>query len=162
MLNDYRDDNAPFQIPGFTNIIEPIKREIEEARKSGWPIIYLCDCHEKDDREFKLFPPHAVRGSSGASIVDELKPEGTDILVRKNTFSGFYNTELDEMLKKLSISKIVITGIITNISVICTAVDALMRDYEVDVVKDAVRGLDDRSHDFAIDQMENVFNIGVN
>ena len=162
MLNDYRDKDAPFQIPGFTDIIEPIKREIEEARKNSWPIIYLCDCHEKDDREFRLFTPHAIRGSRGASIVDELKPEGTDILVRKNTFSGFYNTELDEMLKKLSISKIVITGIITNISVVCTAVDALMRDYEVDVVKDSVRGLDDRSHDFAIDQMENVFNIGIN
>lgn len=162
MLNDYSEEDAPFQISGFTNIIEPIKREIEEARKNNWPIIYLCDCHEKDDREFRLFPPHAIRGSRGASIVDELKPEGTDILVRKNTFSGFYNTELDEMLKKLSISKIVITGIITNISVMCTAVDALMRDYEVDVVKDTLRGLDDKSHDFAIDQMENVFNIGVN
>ena len=162
MLNDYREEDAPFQICGFTNIIEPIKREIEEARTNNWPIIYLCDCHEKDDREFRLFPPHAIRGSRGASIVDELKPEGTDILVRKNTFSGFYNTELDEMLKKLSISKIVISGIITNISVMCTAVDALMRDYEVDVVKDTLRGLDDKSHDFAIDQMENIFNIGIN
>jgi len=65
------------------------------------------------------------------------------------------------MLKKLSIRKIVITGVITNISVICTAVDALMRDYEVDVVKDGVRGLDGRSHDHALDQMENVFKIGI-
>ena len=162
MLNDYRDKGAPFEIPGITNIIEPIKAEIEEARKNNHPVVYLCDCHDTDDREFRLFPPHAVRGSRGASIVDELKPEGTDILVRKNTFSGFYNTELDEMLKKLSIRKIVITGVITNISVICTAVDALMRDYEVDVVKDGVRGLDSKFHDCALDQMENVFNIGVN
>ena len=65
------------------------------------------------------------------------------------------------MLKKLSVSKIMITGVITNISVICTATDALMRDYEVDVVKDAIRGLDARSHDFAIDQMENVFKVGI-
>ena len=54
-----------------------------------------------------------------------------------------------------------ITGVITNISVICTAVDALMRNYEVDVVKDAVRGLDDKSNDHAIDQMENVFKIDI-
>ncbi len=161
MLNDYRDKDAPFEIPGFTNIIEPIKAEIEEARKNNYPIIYLCDCHDTDDREFRLFPPHAVKGSRGASIVDELKPEGTDILVRKNTFSGFYNTELDEMLKKLSVHKIVITGVITNISVICTAADALMRNYEVDVVKDGVRGLDSKSHDYALDQMENVFKIGI-
>ena len=161
MLNDYRDKDVPFKIPGFTNIIEPIKREIEEARKNGCPIIYLCDCHDKDDSEFRLFPQHAIKGSRGASIVDELKPEGTDILVRKNAFSGFYNTELDEMLKKLSIRKIVITGIITNISVMCTAVDALMRGYEVDVVKDAVRGLDNKSHEHALDQMENVFKIGI-
>jgi len=90
MLNDYRDKGAPFEIPGITNIIEPIKAEIEEARKNNHPIIYLCDCHDTDDREFRLFPPHAVRDSRGASIVDELKPEGTDILVRKNTFSEKY------------------------------------------------------------------------
>ena len=161
MLNDFKGEGAPFEIPGFTDIIEPIKREIEKARKNSWPIIYLCDCHDKDDREFRLFPEHAVKGSIGASIVDELKPEGTDILVRKNTFSGFYNTELDKMLKKLSIRKILITGIITNISVMCTAADALMRNYEVDVVKDAVRGLDDKSHDYALDQMEDVFKIGI-
>ena len=65
------------------------------------------------------------------------------------------------MLKKLSIRKIVITGIITNISVMCTAVDALMRGYEVDVVKDAVRGLDSKSHRYVLDQMKNVFKIGI-
>ena len=161
MLNDYRDKDVPFKIPGFTNIIEPIKREVEEARKNSCPIIYLCDCHDEDDSEFRLFPQHAIKGSRGASIVDELKPEGTDILVRKNAFSGFYNTELDKMLKKLSIRKIVITGIITNISVLCTAVDALMRGYEVDVVKDAVKGLNSKSHEHALDQMENVFKIGI-
>jgi len=161
MLNDFRDGDASFKIPGFADIIKPIKREMEEARKNSYPIIYLCDCHDEDDREFRLFPPHALKGSRGASIVDELKPEGTDILVRKNTFSGFYNTELDDMLIKLSISKIVITGIITNISVICTAVDALMRGYEVDVVRDAVRGLDRKSHNYGLDQMKNVFKVGI-
>lgn len=161
MLNDFRGRDASFKIPGFADIIKPIKREMEEARKNRYPIIYLCDCHDVDDREFRLFPPHALKGSRGASIVDELKPEGTDILVRKNTFSGFYNTELNDMLIKLSVSKIMITGIITNISVVCTAVDALMRGYEVDVVKDAVRGLDRKSHNYGLDQMKNVFKVGI-
>ena len=62
MLNDYSEEDATFQISGFTNIIEPIKREIEEARKNNWPIIYLCDCHEKDDREFRLFLFNVVIG----------------------------------------------------------------------------------------------------
>ena len=53
MLNDFREGDAPFSIPGFTDIIEPIKREIEKARKNSFPVIYICDYagyHDLRDR----------------------------------------------------------------------------------------------------------------
>ncbi len=161
MLNDFVNDDAPLAVPNIGTIIGPIKREIEEARKNSYPTIYLCDCHDEDDREFKLFPPHAKKGTRGANIIDELKPEGTDILVRKSSFSGFFNTVLDEALKKLSVGKIIIAGTVTNICVLYTAVDAVMRGYEVDVVRDAVIGLNRRDHRFALNQMRDLFNINI-
>ncbi len=161
MLNDFVLDGAPLKVPKIKKIIEPIKREIEKARSEGYPIIYLCDSHEKDDKEFKMFPPHAVRNTEGSKIIKELKPQGNDIIVRKSTFSGFFNTDLDKILRKLSVKKLIITGDVTNICILYTAADAVMRGYEVDVVKNAVIGLSRRDHKFALDQMRKILKVNI-
>ncbi len=161
MLNDFVEDGAPLKVPGVKKIIEPIKKEIDEARKDNYPVIYLCDCHEENDREFKLFPPHAVKGTRGASIIDDLRPEGTDLLVRKSSFSGFFNTDLAEILNKFSVKKIIVTGTATNICVLYTVADAVMRGYEVDIVKDAVMGLNKKDHKFALRQMHDILKTNI-
>jgi nicotinamidase/pyrazinamidase len=161
LLNDFVNDDSPMAVPGIREIIDPIKEQMEKARKETYPIIYLCDCHEKDDREFRLFPPHAVKGSHGANIIEELRPEGTDILVRKSSFSGFRETLLEEILKKLSVNWLMFTGTITNISVQYTAVEAVMRGYKVDIIEKAVKGLDERDHRAAMDHMRNIFGIDI-
>jgi nicotinamidase-related amidase len=161
LLNDFVNEGAPLAVPGIGKIVGPIKEQIEKARKEVYPVIYLCDCHEEDDNEFKLFPPHAKKGTSGANVIDDLRPEGTDILVRKNSFSGFNKTVLDETLKKLSISKVIITGTVTNICVQYTAVDAIMRGYEVDIIEEAVIGLNEEDHKYALEHMKSLFGINI-
>ncbi len=161
MLNDFVLDGAPLKVPKIERIIKPIKREIEKARDRGYHVIYICDSHEEDDREFELFPPHAVKGTEGAKIVEDLKPEGTDLIVRKSTFSGFFNTDLDEILKKLDVQKLIVTGDVTNICILYTVADAVMRGYRVDVVKDAVAGLNMRDHKFALRQMKNILKVNI-
>ncbi len=161
MLNDFVLDGAPLKVPKIRRIIGPIKREIEKARSEGYPVIYLCDSHEEDDKEFKMFPPHAVKSTEGSKIIEELKPQGNDIIVRKSTFSGFFNTNLDEILKKLLVKKLIVTGDVTNICVLYTVADAVVRGYEVDVVKDAVIGLNRRDHNFALDQMRKVLKVNI-
>ncbi len=161
LLNDFVNEGAPLNVPGIGKIVDPIKEQIEKARKEVYPIIYICDCHEEDDSEFRIFPPHAKKGTPGANVVQELRPEGTDILVRKKSFSGFYDTVLDETLKKLSVGKIMITGTVTNISVQYTAVDAIMRGYEVDIIEEAVIGFDERDHRHALEHMKSLFGINI-
>ncbi|MEA2016283.1 MAG: isochorismatase family cysteine hydrolase [Actinomycetota bacterium] len=161
MLNDFVSDGAPLKVPDIKKIINPIKREIEKARSEGSQVIYLCDNHQKDDKEFKLFPPHAVKGTEGARIIDDLKPEGNDIIVRKNTFSGFFNTNLDEILKKLSVERLIVTGDVINICVLYTVAGAVMRGYKVDVVKDAVIALNKKDYKFALEQMKNVLKVNI-
>lgn len=161
MLNDFVREGAPLEVPGITSIIGPIKREIEKEKEKGNPIIYLCDCHEAGDREFKAFPPHALRNTEGAKIIEEMKPEGTDLIVLKNTFSSFYKTELEGILERLSVDRLSLTGCVTNICILYTAADAVMRNYKVDVIEDAVTGLDQEDHRFALDQMKNVLKVNI-
>ncbi len=156
MLKDFVEEGAPLEVSLARNIVKNIKSQIDEARKQGIPIIYVCDNHKEDDPEFRLWPGHAVQGTKGAEVVDDIEPEKGDTIVYKKTYSGFFETELDDVLKKISIDEVIITGVVTNICVLYTAADAYMRGYFVTVPEDCVAGLNDEDHRFALRQIKNV------
>jgi len=163
MLNDFFLEGAPLEVPETRKVIPAIKREIENARANGNPVIYICDAHEKEDREFSKFgwPAHAVKGTKGAEVVEELKPQKDDIIIEKTTYSGFYNTRLDETLKSLGVDSLRLTGCVTHICVMFTASDAVLRDYKVAVVKDAIAGLSKEDHEAALRIMKNVLGVKI-
>jgi ureidoacrylate peracid hydrolase len=78
-----------------------------------------------------------TEGTWDWAIVDELKPEGKDIIVNKSRFSGFVNTELDAKLKELNIKYLLFAGVFTNICVESTVRDAAFRDYFPILIEDA-------------------------
>lgn len=156
MLNDFVREGAPLEVPRAREIIPNIQREIEKARNNDYPVIYLCDAHKPDDPEFKIWPPHCVEGTEGAEVIDELKPAKGDFVIKKISYSGFYNTKLEELLKSLGVQKLFLTGIVTNICVLYTGVDALMRGFEVEVIEDCVAGLNEEDHKFAIRQLKEI------
>lgn len=156
MLNDFVLKGAVLEVPAARNIIPNLKKSIDEAREKKIPIIYICDSHAEDDKEFEIFPPHAVKGTKGAQVVEELSPKRRDYLVEKTTYSGFYNTELDDLLKKLDVNALIVTGIVTNICVMYTVYDAFLRGYRVIVSEDCVAGLNEEDHKFALKQMRNI------
>jgi nicotinamidase/pyrazinamidase len=145
------------------NVIKSIRREIDEAHAVGTPVIYLCDTHAPDDKEFAKFgwPPHAVGGTKGAEVIAELKPSPQDIVVPKTTYSGFYGTELGTILKTLGTDSLRLTGCVTHICILFTASDAVLRDYAVTVVEDGVAGLAKEDHDAALRIMQNVLGVKI-
>ena len=161
MLNDFVLEGAPLEVPETRKVIPAIKKEIENARAKGSPVIYICDTHGKDDKEFSKFgwPAHAVKGTKGAEVVEELKPEKGDIIIGKTTYSGFYNTKLDETLKRLGVNTLRLTGCVTHICVMFTASDAVLKDYSVTVVENGVAGLSKEDHDAALRIMRNVLGV---
>jgi nicotinamidase-related amidase len=83
MLNDFVLEGAPLEVSETRKVIPAIQREIEKARAENSRVIYVCDAHAKDDKEFSRFgwPAHAVKGSKGAEIVEALKPQEGDIVL---------------------------------------------------------------------------------
>ncbi len=161
MLNDFVLEGAPLEVPECRKVIPAIKREIEKAHKAKEPVIYICDAHEPEDEEFKRFgwPPHAIKGTKGSQIVDELKPTKDDIVIEKTTYSGFYKTKLDNTLKTLGVDTLRLTGCVTHICVMFTASDAVLRGYNVEVVEEAVAGLSKEDHDAGFRIMKNVLGV---
>ncbi|HHT9120141.1 MAG TPA: cysteine hydrolase family protein [Candidatus Hypogeohydataceae bacterium YC41] len=159
MLHDFVEKGATLEVPKARGIVNNIKRELEKARNAGIPVIYCCDRHDPDDREFKAWPPHAIRGTKGAEIIEGLRPMKGEHVVAKRTLSAFYGTILDRVLKRLGVGHIILTGVVTNICILYTAVDAYMRGYEVTIPEDCVAGLKPEDHRFALRQIKEVLKL---
>lgn len=156
MLNDFVKEGGALVVPAAAACIPNIQRRREEAKSKGEPVIYVCDTHHPQDAEFKRWPPHAIGGTWGAQIVDELKPASDDYVVPKRRFSGFFETSLDLLLRELNVDTLVLTGTVSNICVYATALQGRMLGYDLIVYQDCVAGLTANEHNFALRQMRDV------
>jgi len=119
------------------SIIPNLQRLLEESRKKGFPIIFACDSFLEGDFIFKgKMKVHSLRGTKGAEVVDELKPEPSDIILPKRRFSAFYKTDLDQTLRVFGVDTIIVTGITTEVCVLMTAMDGLSHDFSAILLED--------------------------
>lgn len=158
MLNDFIKEDGALPTPGAEKLIPHINAKIREFHSNDWPVIFICDSHAEDDEEFEIWPKHCVVGTEGAEVVKGLDRDPEDIVVRKTRYSGFFNTDLEKVLKKNNIGALFLTGVLTDICVLHTAADAAMRGYEVKVPKDCVMALSDEAHEWALKHMKEVLN----
>jgi nicotinamidase-related amidase len=159
MLNDFVLQGSPLEVPDAQVIIPNIQRQVTMARKNNtMSVIYICDSHDHNDQEFIRmgWPPHALAGSKGAQVVDSLEPSPRDRVILKKSYSGFFETALDSVLKEADIQELLVTGCVTNICVMYTVADAVQKGYKVSVLKDCVAALDQKDHQFALKQMRDV------
>ena len=127
-------------------IIPNIKKLLDFARKNGWVVVFSNDAHLPGDPEEKVWGAHAIKGTPGAQVIKELKTQKGDIVSGKRNYSAFYETGLDEILKKKGVEEVVITGQHTHICVRHASADAFMRGYKVTVPEDCVETFSDKDH----------------
>ena len=120
-------------------------------------VIFLCDFHHKDDREFELFPPNCIEGTEGADIIDELPVGKKDLVIKKTRYRGFYETELDTVLKGNLIYKVEVVADCTSICVMDTVGGLRDRDYRVKVYRSGVADFDLQFHHFSLKRMEKAY-----
>lgn len=123
-----------------------IQRVLERARALGMPVIHTRMVLRKDFADIgilgKVFPPlrelgHCAEGSWDGEFVPAMQPRPNEIVISKNRFSSFFETNLDTTLRCLGVDTLVVTGIATNICVEGTVRDAFYRDYRVIVPREA-------------------------
>lgn len=139
-------------------IIEVDKKVIEAFRRKQIKVIYLRMTYGPDladsggpdspnywkqggllamRRHPELKGKFLTLGTWDWEIVGELKPEPEEIVVNKSRYSGFVNTELDDVLKKNNIKCLVFIGLFTNVCVESTLRDAFFHEYFPVLVSDA-------------------------
>lgn len=125
-------------IKGFKAIIPKMQFLLEEARKLNGLIVFACDSYFKEDFLFSQgkMHAHALRGTEGAEIIEELEVHPGDIVLPKRRFSAFFKTDLDITLRNFGIDTIAVTGLATEVCVLATAIDGLCNDFYSVIISD--------------------------
>ena len=130
-------------LPMSEDIVPHIQELLRFCHGHHVPVIYLHTTKRKDLADVGIFAdikPQThdaddewsnFEGSPGAEIYEPVKPAADDIVVKKFRYSGFYGTQLENLLRALGRDTIAITGVATNVCCDSTARDGAMRDFKV-------------------------------
>ncbi len=104
------------------HIVPNLKRLVEAAHEHNIPVVYINDAHYPEDFEVvERWGKHALKGTKGAEGIPELKSTEEDYTVEKRTYSGFYETGLDPLLRSLykgrGVETVILGGLHTGICV---------------------------------------------
>ncbi len=191
MQNDFGSpggmfDRAGIDISGIRQAIAPTKKAIAAARESGIPIVYVKMGFRPDlsdagapgsPNRIKHVRVHAgktvqapdgtesrilIRDTWNTDIVSELAPEPGDIIVYKHRFSAFFETELDNILKRLNAEYLIFTGCTTSVCVESTIRDAMFRNYMCVLLEDCTaepigNGLSRSNHEASVLVLQTLF-----
>jgi ureidoacrylate peracid hydrolase len=151
-------------------VIQPIKRVLEHARQAKVPVIYTEVVLPADRRLWpnedspwyrkanprqwagdpELEKALGIDGTWAAQTVDELQPTPIDYVIKKQTYSGFVNTDLDVVLRRLGVRYLFFTGIGTPTCVEATARDAYFREYWPILISDCCGAILPETHEQAL------------
>ena len=110
--------------------------------RAGMPAIYVNDNRERWRSEFREIARLAAEASAtGAAVARSLAPRDDDYAVLKPKHSVFFATPLDLLLRHLRVTRLIVTGVASDLCVVMSAAEARMRDYEVMVPSDCVAAL---------------------
>lgn len=133
------------QTCGPQDALAGMERLITAARAAGTPVVVTQELHRPGAVDFGREldghePVHCVEGTPGAELVEALRPGPSEHLVRKRRYSAFFATDLDLLLRGLGIDTIVACGLLSDVCVHYTCVDAHQLDLRVHVVPEACGG----------------------
>ena len=139
MVKEYIYGEKPLiPIEKRESLIKNIKKVIELAHEKNIPVIYVNSAFTKDDPILRVIGhrPQAMKGTEGAQTISELKPTKEDYVLEKKGYDGFWKSDLEELLNKLKITDVYLTGQQTDCCIRETGVMAAHLGYNVFIIED--------------------------
>jgi ureidoacrylate peracid hydrolase len=146
-------DRAGIDISPIRQALAPTQNVLAAARKGSLPIVYIKMEFQPDLSDFgAVDDPNRIKhrpfdvgerrktpnGREGRTlikdtwnteIVTELAPRPGDLIISKNRYSGFYQTDLHATLQAKGIKFLIFAGCTTSVCVESTLRDAMFRGY---------------------------------
>jgi nicotinamidase-related amidase len=132
------------------------------ARSLGMPVIYIQKCFragypEVHDNNMIFTGVRAGRRlletDDMTAIPEEIKPQGSDLLVRAHRVSAFEGTELSLLLRAGRIDTLVMFGITTSGVVLSTVRQGADKDFRMFVIRDLCGDNDEEVHEWLLEKI---------
>ena len=141
MLNDFCERDGVLGNPDALSLCDNQNRILDAVRERGGTVVFVNEQHRTNlapTRAFAQNMTHTYEDTWGAEVVEPLAIADGDLSVIKRRYSGFFQSDLDLVLKDRGVRTVVLLGVLTNICVRATAHDAFFLGYDVVVPEDAV------------------------
>lgn len=145
MQNDFVLPGAPACVAGAYDTIPRIMKVLDFFRTKELPVFHIVREYRADGSDIEITrlsgflnnKPYTVPGTDGCKIVEGLTPVQGEYRIVKNRFSGFMNTELDFMLRRVGATHLIICGTQYPNCIRATIFDAISYGYPVINITDA-------------------------
>jgi nicotinamidase-related amidase len=162
---DFLDGGAS-AIPGTSAVVPTVSRLVEGFRRSGRPVVHIIRLYDGEDVDLprrtliSSDAPIVRPGSAGSQIAPDLRPPGAAPLdaplllagglqalgaaewaLWKPRWGAFHRTRLDDHLRGLGVSTVVVAGCNFPNCPRASLYEASERDYRTLLASDAVSGL---------------------
>ena len=170
---DFIKPGGKLYVPGAEKLL-PNLRQLTNAAREGRVFLVSHGCiHDANDPEFAQFPPHCIRGSTGAKLVPEalaekfvtISNESTaklpddlsqyqQIILEKQTLDIFQSRHAESLLARLPRdAEYIVFGVVTEYCVRLAAKGLLERSRRVSVVRDAIETLDAKESSRTLEEL---------
>ncbi len=138
--------------PEGKDTVQPVLTVLETCRAKGIPVVWSKWGLRSDGKDagmadkkwpgalpLSTFP--GAWGNGGDELDDAMKPLDGEPIIEKHRFSSFYNTRLNEYMRKAGADTLIVAGVSTGNCVISTAIDAANTDYKIIVLADTTTAI---------------------
>jgi len=142
-------------LPTVHPIADVVKhaRELADAfRRRGLPVVLVNVAGGAPGRTERPRNSELFR-AGWTDLIPELNQQPTDIVVTKRTWGAFASTDLEDRLKALDVTQVVIVGVATGTGVEATARQAYELGFNVTLVIDAMTDIRPEAHAYSIAQV---------
>ena len=177
MQNDFVRVGAPQEVPTAREIVPSVAGLAEAFRRRRRPVIYTRFLAGPAATLITLWSPECgadqrscwlghqrsysdvVGPREGPGVIDELAPRRGELVIDKYGYGAFHNTMLGDVLRALSVSQVVVTGVVTQICVEDTVRQGMQLGLEMVLVRDGVASFDADLHNATLRNVEMKFGV---
>jgi nicotinamidase/pyrazinamidase len=173
---DFMLPGGKLYVSGADKIIPNITRLVDVAREGRVLLISSACRHLPDDPEFKIFPPHCLRGTPGERIIPQGLAEkvysipndgnaklptsvfeNQQLVLEKQTLDVFNNPHTEVIVNRLGAhTEYLVFGVVVEHCVYLAAKGLLDRGRKVSIVKDAIETLKGADGRRSLDELESL------
>ena len=157
---DFLEPDGALYVTGASAIIANLERLTAFAREQRIPVIATACCHQPDDVELNIFPPHCMAGAPGQARIAATDWPGSVVLdidrrldggvipphltLWKREFDVFSRPDGDDLIAVYNRERptFVVYGVATDYCVRAVVEGLLDRACRVAIVVDAIRAID--------------------